>query len=468
MNQVDLAFTSAIGQAQLSRCKEVSPLELVELYLERIQRLDPQINSYFTVIAEQALATAKAQTEQLATATSADLPPFFGVPISIKDLTPVAGVPCSYGNRALLGQVATHDSGVVTKIRQAGFIILGKTATSELGSMPYTEPPGFPPTRNPWNLDYTPGGSSGGAAAALAAGLCPIAQGSDGGGSIRGPAFCCGLVGLKPSRGRISHAPVGDRLSGIATQGTFGRTVADAAALLDVMSGYVTGDPYWLPEPEISFREATKMRLGGLRIAFATNLPPIGAAAPACQQAVLDTAQLLENLGHDLDPVELDFSELIEPFTAVWQTAVAASGIPEELLEEVNRWFLARTVGAGLYLQAVSKMQMVARQIVGFFEHYDALLLPTNMSPAIRVGAWANLTPEERLPKIIEWVAPCPPFNATGQPAIAIPTGFTDRNLPVGVQIVGRPAQEIAIIALAAQIEAAQPWRDRRPTLAVE
>jgi len=468
MNQVDLAFTSAIGQAQLIRCKEVSPLELVELYLERIQRLDPQINSYFTVIAEQALATAKAQTEQLATATSSDLPPFFGVPISIKDLTPVAGVPCSYGNRALLGQVATHDSGIVTKIRQAGFIILGKTATSELGSMPYTEPPGFPPTRNPWNLDYTPGGSSGGAAAALAAGLCPIAQGSDGGGSIRGPAFCCGLVGLKPSRGRISHAPVGDRLNGIATQGTLGRTVADAAALLDVMSGYVTGDPYWLPEPEISFREATKMRLGGLRIAFATNLPPIGAAAPACQQAVLDTAQLLENLGHDLDPVELDFSELIEPFTTVWQSAIAASGIPGDLLEDVNRWFLERTVGAGLYLQAVSKMQMVARQIVGFFDNYDALLLPTNMSPAIRVGEWANLSPEERLPKIIEWVAPCPPFNATGQPAIAIPTGFTDRNLPVGVQIVGRPAQEIAIIALAAQIEAAQPWSDRRPTLAVE
>jgi amidase len=234
------------------------------------------------------------------------------------------------------------------------------------------------------------------------------------------------------------------------------------------MSGYITGDPYWLPEPEISFREATKMRLGGLRIAFATNLPPIGAAAPACQQAVLDTAQLLENLGHILEPVELDFTELIEPFTTVWQSAVAASGIPGELLEDVNRWFLARTVGAGLYLQAVSKMQMVARQIVGFFDNYDALLLPTNMSPAIRVGEWANLTPEERLPKIIEWVAPCPPFNATGQPAIAIPTGFTDHNLPVGVQIVGRPAQEIAIIALAAQIEAAQPWSDRRPTLAVE
>jgi amidase len=235
MNQVDLAFTSALEQAQLIRQREVSPLELVELYLERIQRLDAQLGSYFTVTAEMALAEAKAKTEQLAQIKDAsELPPFFGVPIAIKDLNPVEGIRCTYGTPVLMDKVAAYTDGVVMRIRHAGFTLLGKTATSELGSLPYIEQPGFPPTRNPWNLDYTAGGSSGGAAAAIAAGLTPIAQGSDGGGSVRGPAFCCGLVGIKPSRGRISYAPVGDYQSGIATNGSLARTVADAAALLDV------------------------------------------------------------------------------------------------------------------------------------------------------------------------------------------------------------------------------------------
>ncbi|MGB3757618.1 MAG: amidase, partial [Rivularia sp. (in: cyanobacteria)] len=251
MNPVDLAFAPALKQSELIRRKEVSPLELVELYLERIQQFNSKLGSYFTVTAEQAIDDAKSKTEMLA--QTQELPLFFGVPISIKDLNPVAGIPCSYGNAALLGNVPDYDDGVVAKIKQAGFIILGKTASSELGSFPYTEANGFPPTRNPWNLEYTSGGSSGGAASALAAGLCSIAQGSDGGGSIRGPAACCGLVGIKPSRGRVTHAPVGDRLNGIATNGPIARTVADAAALLDAMSGYVSGDSYWLPEPEKTF-----------------------------------------------------------------------------------------------------------------------------------------------------------------------------------------------------------------------
>ena len=197
MNQTDLAFTPALEQAQLIRRREVSPVEVVELYLDRIQLLDADLGSYFTVALEQALADAKTKTQLLAeTANASDLPPFFGVPISIKDLYAVAGIRCTYGTASLMNQVAAYDQGVVTRIKQAGFIILGKTATSELGSLPYTEPPGFPPARNPWNLDYTPGGSSGGAAASVAAGLCVIAQGSDGGGSIRVPAACCGLVGM--------------------------------------------------------------------------------------------------------------------------------------------------------------------------------------------------------------------------------------------------------------------------------
>jgi amidase len=464
MNQIDLAFTPALQQAELIRQRQVSPLELVELYLERIQRLDPQLGSYFTVMAESAIADAKAKTEMLSGGrVSSSLPPFFGVPISIKDLNPVAGFPCTYGNPALLNQIAEYDDGIVTRIRSAGFVLLGKTATSELGSFPYTEPTGFPPTRNPWNLEYTPGGSSGGAAAALAAGLSAIAQGSDGGGSIRGPAACCGLVGIKPSRGRVTQAPAGDRLSGIATNGPIARTVADAAALLDVMSGYVTGDPYWLPDPKPSFLTASKEKIGELQIAFGTSIPPLGKADATCHQAVMQTVKLLEELGHTVEEQCPDFSGLVEPFQVVWQSSVAASGIPAEVLQPVNRFLLARTGSAGEYLRAVFLLQMVARQIIAFFDTVDVLVLPVYLHSPIRVGEWANLSPEETFQKIIHWIAPCPPANATGLPAIALTVGFDDNGLPMSVQLIGKPAAEATLISLAAQLEAVLPQVSHRP-----
>lgn len=468
MNKLDLAFTPALEQAQLIRKREISPLELVELYLERIQRLDSQLGSYFTVAAEQALAEAKAKTEQLLTSNISELPPFFGVPIAIKDLNSVEGIRCTYGTPILRDKIATHTDGVVMRIKHAGFTILGKTATSELGSLPYTEPPGFPPTRNPWNLDYTPGGSSGGAAAAIAAGLTPIAQGSDAGGSIRGPAFCCGLVGIKPSRGRVSYAPVGDHQNGIASNGPLAHTVADAAALLDVMSGYITGDPYWLTNPEMSFLEATRQALPQLRIAFTTSVPPLGDAAEICQQSVTKTVQLLTEMGHIVEQGCPDFTGLIEPFKKVWAAGVTATGIPTQALSPMNRWIAEQSGSAGEYLQAVAQMQMVARRIVGFFETFDVLVLPTYLHPSIRIGEWADLSPEETLDKIISWMGPCPPFNASGLPAIAIPTGFDDSTgLPVGVQLVGRPAAESTIIALAAQLEARNKTSNLRPTFAL-
>lgn len=463
MNPVDLAFTPAVEQARLIRTKEVSPLELVELYLQRIQQFDAQLGSYFTVMADTALADAKAKTEQLSQGEIANLPPFFGVPISIKDLNAVAGVRCTYGSRVLMDKIANYDDGVVMRIKQAGFVILGKTATSELGSLPYTEPLGFPPARNPWNLDYTPGGSSGGAAAATAAGLCPIAQGSDGGGSVRGPAACCGLVGIKPARGRISYAPVGDHLNGLATNGPLARTVADAAALLDVMSGYITGDPYWLPPPETSFLNATHQQLGQLRIAFSTTILPVGSADAVREQAILETVSLLEGMGHIVESACPDFSELIKPFAKVWQAAPGVSGIPGEYLEPMNRWMLGQSGSAGEYLQAVAQLQMISRRIVAFFDTYDVLLVPTYMHGPMRIGEWANLSPEEIFQKIVSWIAPCPPFNATGQPGISVPMGFDADGLPVGVQLVGRPAAETTLIALAAQLEAAKPWIHHRP-----
>jgi len=468
MTNTDLAFTPALEQAQLIRQGQVSPLELVELYLARIQQFNPQLGSYFSVANDMALADAKAKTEQLTQIKdSAELPPFFGVPIAIKDLTAVQGLPCSYGTPILKDKIAPYDDGVVARIKQAGFIILGKTATSEVGSLPYTEPPGFPPARNPWNLEYTPGGSSGGSAAAVAAGLCPIAQGSDGGGSVRGPASCCGVVGIKPARGRVSFAPVGDRQNGIAANGSIARTVADAAALLDVMSGYITGDPYWLPDPEVSFLEATRQPLGQLRIAFSTAIPPLGDAAEVCQQAVHETARRLEEMGHQVEPGCPDFSALIEPFQKVWQAGVTATGIPVAALSPMNQWIAAQSGSAGEYLQAVAQMQIMSRQIVGFFETFDVLVLPVYMHQTIRVGEWADLSPEETLQNIIRWIAPCPPFNASGLPAIAIPTGFDSTGLPVGVQLVGRPAAEVTLIGLASRLEATTPGIHQRPALMV-
>jgi amidase len=469
MPPADLAFLPALEQARLIRQKEISPLELTEVYLERIQRLNPQLGAYVTVMADQALADARAKTEYLADNPD-DVPPLFGVTVSVKDLNPVEGVACAYGIKAACDRIADRDDLIVRKLRQAGMVILGKTATSQLGSLPYTEPPGFPPTRNPWNLDYTPGGSSGGGAAALAAGLCSISQGSDGGGSLRGPAFCCGLVGVKAARGRVSFSPVGERLNGLAVNGPLGRTVADAAALLDILQGYEIGDPYWLPEPEIPFLESAlkgaQQPHQPLRIGYATRMEPIGEAEPTCRQAIYETVQRLEAMGHHAEEVDFpNLTDLIEPFTVVWQCVLAEVGVPWVVLEKMNRWLYWRAwrINSGAYLRAVSQLQRVARQIVEFCYPYDALVLPVYMHPAIKVGEWKTLRSPQILNHVIDWVAPCPPFNASGQPAMAIPTGFGANGLPIGVQLVGRPAAEATLFSLAAQLEAANPWHHQHP-----
>ena len=469
MDKTALAFTPALEQAHLIRHKTLSPLELTELYLERIERLNPVLGSYFTVMTEAAIADAQQKTEHLATTDPADLPPFFGVPLSVKDLNPIAGVPCSYGLAAAKDRVAETDDGLIPRLRAAGFIILGKTATAQLGSFPYTEPPGFLPTRNPWNLAHTAGGSTGGGASALAGGLCAIAQGSDGGGSLRGPAFCCGLVGMKPSRGRVSFAPVGERMHGLATNGPLGRTVADTAAFLDVLAGYVAGDPYWLPPPETSFLAATQVEPPKLKVGVITGVAPIGEADDDCKQAVLDTAQQLASLGHQVESLPPpDLSELIEPFTTAWQCVIAEAKIPFFVLEKMNRWLWWRAcqIRSGQYLRAVTKLQVVSRKIVTQFQDYDVILAPVYMQPAIRVGEWQSLRCRQILDNIIKWIAPCPPFNASGQPAIAIPTGFTDSGLPLGVQLIGRPAADDTVLAIAAQLEHTYFKNSDRPAIA--
>ena len=449
----DLAFTPALELARLIRRREVSPLELTELYLDRISRFNPQLGSYFTVMAESAIADSRYKTEILANTKETELPPFFGVPISIKDLNAVAGVTCTFGNPALLNNIPNYDDGVVTKIKQAGFVILGKTATSELGSYPYTEPAGFPPARNPWNLEYTPGGSSGGAASAVAAGLCAIAQGSDGGGSIRIPAACCGLVGIKPARGRVTNAP---GTSTIATSGPLARTVADAAAMLDAISGYFLGDPFWLNNPEPCFLDSrTKV---GLNIAFSTSIPSVGEADGNCQQGVLKAVRLLEELGHNVVEKCPDISGLVEPFQVVWQAGVAAARIPPQILQPLNRFLLERTGSAGEYLQAVTQMQILSRQIVSFFDPIDILVLPVYLHSPMKIGEWSQLNPDDTLERIIKWIAPCPIANATGLPAMSIPMGFDANGLPLSVQLIGKPAAEATLIGIASQLEMVNPW----------
>lgn len=463
-NHSNLAFTSTLEQARLIKERRVTPLELTELYLSRIEKYNPSLGCFFYVAQESAIAEAKKKTEQISQTLDTNyLPPFFGVPIGIKDLKSVADMPITYGIFALKDQIAKYDEGVITKIRQAGFIILGKTATSQLGSFPYTEPEGFEPTRNPWNLDYTPGGSSGGSAAAVAGGLCSIALGGDAGGSIRGPAACCGLVGIKPSRGRISLAPVGDRLSGLGTHGILTRTVADAAAFLDIASGYVVGDPYWLAKPKVSFLVSTKQSLPPLKVGYTTSFLPLGEPAIECQQSVALIVQQLENMGHTAIPQEIDCSALIEPFTKVWATAVAASGIPPEALSPMNQWIFSQSVTGGEYLQAVTQMQLYARQLISLFAQIEVLVAPTYMHPAIKIGEWADLNPEDVMQKIINWIFPNPSFNVTGQPVVNIPSGFDRNGIPLGVQLIGKPTSEATILALASQLEQAQLWSQLRP-----
>ena len=463
-NVVDLAFTSALEQAQLIKERQITPLELTTMYLERIAQYDSQIGSFNYVARESAIADARQKTAQLESGLESNsLPPFFGVPIAIKDLKVVADMPINYGVPALRDKIAAVDEEIVNRIKQAGFIILGKTATSQLGSFPYTEPEGFPPTRNPWNLDYTPGGSSGGSSAAVAAGFCAIALGGDAGGSIRGPAACCNLVGIKPSRGRISFAPVGDRLSGLGTHGILTRTVADAAAFLDLAAGYTVGDPYWLETPKDSFLSQTQTSLPSLKIGYLTSILPVGEPAAECQQAVTQIVDRLGSMGHKTISQAIDLTELIKPFKLVWSSAVAAAGIPAPALSSMNQWVLSQSGTAGEYLQAVTQMQIFARQLVGILAQFDVLVAPTYMHPAIKVGAWQDLSPEQTLQQIINWILPCPPFNVTGQPVINIPAGFDRHGVPLGVQLVGKPNDEATIIALAASLEREQPWSQFKP-----
>lgn len=452
-----VAFLTATEQATLVRSGEVTPLELVETYLERIERLDPELNAYVTVCADEARAAA-----------SGSLPagPFRGVPLPIKDLNETAGIRTTYSSRAYADYVPEIDSAVVRRLKEAGFVVLGKTNTPELGLTAVTESDLNGPCRNPWDTSRTAGGSSGGAAAAVAAGLAPAAQGSDGGGSIRIPSSCCGLFGIKPARGRVSPAPYGG-LEGFSTSGPITRSVLDAAALLDVMAGYETGDPYWAPPHERSFAEEVGADPGRLRIALTTTPPIEAPVAAECSGAARAAASLLEELGHSVEEATPPWRDvgLLPMFMKVWAVLPALNDRPAELFEPETRALIesAAQQNAVDYVRATAGLREVSRRIVGFLADYDLLLTPTLAQPPVAIGALDDDDPWVQFANAGRFTPFTQAANITGLPAVSLPLSFSDDGVPIGVQLVGRPAGEAALIRVSAQLEEARPWRDRRP-----
>jgi amidase len=475
----DLMFRPASELAAMVRAGELSARELVQLSLDRIEALNPRLNAFVQVDAERALAAAE-------DVKPGDRRPFAGVPIAIKNNRPVNGLRLTYGCSLMSDFTASYDHNVTARLKRAGFIVVGATTLPEYGILPTSEARLFGPTRNPWDLERTPGGSSGGSAAAVAAGMVPVAHGNDGGGSIRIPAACCGLVGLKPQRGRISAAPeLGDSLLGI--DGVLTRTVADTAAILDVLAGYEVGDATWAP-PAQPFAQDAAMTAGPggrpFRIA-ATTLPPIAEATvdPLAALAVSDAAELLRELGHEVEEVDPPWQVegVQELFGAVFCThvglSIAFSGTvagrePTADDMEPMSWAifcLARKLNAIEGFGATVRLQAFTRQLVAFLEPYDALLTPALAERPLPLGTLDTAAPNpiETFSRSGLFTPFTPVFNASGQPGISLPLFHGDDGLPLAVQLVGRPAQEGTLLSLATQLEAARPWAARRPELAI-
>jgi amidase len=450
------AFLPALEQARLIRERAVSSLEIVRDYLERIERLDPTLNSYVTVCADEALAQARNPRPG----------PFTGVPLPIKDLVETGGIRTTFSCRAFADYVPAEDAALVRRIRAAGFVVLGKTNTPEFGTTVVTESNLNGICRNPWSLSHTPGGSSGGAAAAVAAGLAPLAQGGDGAGSIRIPASCCGVFGLKPTRGRTSTAPFGN-VHGFAVYGPLARTVADAAAFLDVISGPEPGDPHASPPPRGPFLEEVGAPVGRLRIALVLDSPTGTRVDPVCANAAREAAALLDELGHDVEEVSLRWREdLVELFTVVWQTIPSVYVSDTSQLDPLNAAFATRALATSSveYVQAFAQLQQYGRRVAAFCADYDVVLTPTLALPPPPVG-WVREPedPWEQHRRAIEFAPFTAPANVAGLPAASIPFAWTENRVPIGIQLIASAAEEAVLLRISSQIEEARPWAHNRP-----
>ncbi|MEX2107082.1 MAG: amidase [Solirubrobacterales bacterium] len=462
----DIAFAGAARQAEMVRAGEISPTELVRLHLERIERLDPQLNAFRVVLGERATLEAEQAEARL---KGGDERPLLGVPIALKDEDDLAGELSTHGTDAF-PDPASADSEMVRRLREAGAIVVGKTLLPELAICGFTESATWGVTRNPWNPQRSPGGSSGGSAAAVAAGLVPIASASDGGGSIRIPAASCGLFGLKPQRGRVSLWPLTEHWNGLTAAGCVSRSVLDTALWLDVVSGgsKEQGAP---PAPERPFVESAKAAPGKLRVAFSTAAPR--AAAPPtvsdiAKGAVADTAELLRSIGHEVSERDPDWGGIGNNITPRYLRGVAEdfATVPHpERLERRTRGFarLGRLIPDRLFEQARRAEAADAARVNAIFDSHDVLMTPMMGGTALPVRRWEGRSALWTVLGMSRFYPYCIPWNHLGNPAMAVPAGFAADGMPLSVQIVGRPGDEGTLLSLAAQIEAERPWADRRP-----
>jgi amidase len=464
----ELAFAGAARQAEMVRAGEISPKELVGLYLERIQRLDPQLNAFRVVLGERAMLEAE-QAE--ARVRAGEERPLLGVPIALKDNHGLAGELTTFGTDAFT-EPAARDDEMVKRLREAGAIVVGKTNLPELAMFGFTESATYGVTRNPWDGQCTPGGSSGGSGSAVAAGLVPIASASDGAGSIRIPAASCGLFGLKPQRGRISLDPFVEHWNGLSVNGCLSRTVLDTALWLDVTGGG-SAEPGAPPVPERPFVEAARTPPGQLRVAFTTKVPP-SAIPPSvdgnAKGAVAEMAELLRSLGHRAEEQAPEWggiaNNMIPRYLRGGAEDVAAAPQPQRL-ERRARGFgrLGRMIPEPVFQKALKAQRSDAERVDAIFRSHDLLMTPVMGGTAAPVRKWEGLGALRTVIGMGRFYPYCVPWNHLGNPAMSVPAGFSPDGMPLAVQIVARPGEEATLLSLAAQIEAERPWADRRPPI---
>jgi amidase len=469
----DTRWLDATAQADLIRSGAVSAVELVDAAIERIDALDGPLNAVVIRWFDDARAAAGEVDQQRR--DGVELGPFSGVPTLLKDLfAHSTGHPMTNGNVALRDAmpISDHDTTLVARLRDTGLLSLGRTNSPELGSLPVTEPLSFGPTRNPWSTDHTPGGSSGGAAAAVAAGMVPLAHASDGGGSIRIPAACCSLIGLKPSQGRITMGPEREE-SGLGVAFAVTRSMRDTAALLDAVAGSGVGDNVVAPGPQRPYVDELQADPGRLRIGLLDRHPLGQSVHPHCVNAVRHVANVLEGLGHDVapgHPAVLEDSSFSSRFMAIWATnmALGITGLglavgrelTESEVEPVN-WAMAQfahTMSATDYGTALAAVTDYRRSMQSWWaDGWDLLLTPTLAEPPVRIGEHDALAddPMAGMKRAGSFVSFTPPFNASGQPAISVPMYISEDGLPIGVQLVAAYGREDVLIRAASQLERA-------------
>jgi len=447
---------------------EVSATELVGFYLDRIQRLDPELNAFRKVFAERAMLEAE-QAE--ARVRAGEERPLLGVPVAIKDEVDVIGEVNTHGTDGFT-EPAAADSEMVRRLREAGAIIVGLTLLPEMAICGFTESATYGVTRNPWNPQRTPGGSSGGSGAAVAAGLVPIASAGDGAGSIRIPASSCGLFGLKPSRGRVSLAPLTEGWRGMAVLGCLSRSVLDTALWLDVVSGG-SAEAEAPPPPDRPFVESAQTPPGKLRVAYSTLAPrammPPTVSAEA-KQAVADAAELLRGLGHEVTPRDPDWGGIGDTISARFLKGVAETvdEVPHpERLESRTRGFgrLGKILPEPLYQKAMERRPAEITRVNAIFDHCDVLLMPVMGGTALPIRRWEGKGALQTVLGMGRFYPYCVPWNHLGNPAMAVPSGFSSDGMPLSIQVIGRRGDEATLLSLAAQIEAERPWADRRPPI---